>query len=102
MVTFQNKFLSGMFSEIQALDKLNSDSSMHVEKNEAIDNTFKLVVVKMEFEEEEMSLLITNIETCQEIPDLNEPSKLVNEASEKEEFLITICSSPVVGRSRDF
>ena len=90
MVTFQNKFLSGMFSEIQALDKLNSDSSMHVEKNEAIDNTFKLVVVKMEFEEEEMSLLITNIETCQEIPDLNEPSKLVNEAGEKEEFVITI------------
>ena len=82
-----------MFSEIQAqkLVRLNSDSLGDVEKDEAVDKTSRLVDFKMEFEEEEeMSLSITNVETCQKIPDSNEPPKLVNETGEKEEFLITI------------
>ena len=43
-----------MFSEIQAqkLVRLNSDSLGDVEKDEAVDNTSKLVDFKMEYEEE--------------------------------------------------
>ena len=88
-----------MLSGTQALD---SDSSMDVELNKVVENTFEQVELKMEFEEEkeEWSLSITNEETCEEIPDLTETLMLAHKTDEKVEFAIEILEECKVGTTK--